>query len=461
VHILLLRSEAKRLVGIRALAAGTGSDDNQQVFDQAKTLFAGSIDQRLRFVVLAGELAGPQEALDYLDKLDALVAKQGTPYNAQQQSEHDTLRELYGDYRRLRYDAPSVTDSQRAKLREELGWFGQLALAPAGGQPGFADAIVAEAGGPPALGIRDGCPDPQARKVLVQGATTMTIFLLLLVGIGLLAGFLGFVLLVSFVILLLLRKLRSGVKTGASPAGVYAETFALWMLFFAGLQMAAPHLDLGSFRLIASGLVELASLVVVFWPVLRGVPWKQVREDIGWTWGRKPLLEPAAGIGCYLMSLPVLCLALLVMVATTWLQKQLHGGGPGPEDLSSPMTPDHPIVVPLARGDWSLRLQVLFLACIVAPIVEEAMFRGVLYRHLREATRWVDPIASVMVSAAISSFIFAVIHPQGLLGVPMLMALALGFVIAREWRGTVLPGMVAHGLNNGFVLLMSIVLLGD
>ena len=174
VHILLMRSEAKRLVGIRALAAGSGSADNQQIFDQAKTLFAGSIDQRLRFVVLAGELAGPQEALNYLDKLDALVAKQGTPYNGQQQFQHDTLRELYGDYRRLRYEAPSVTDSQRAKLREELGWFGQLALVPAG-LPGFADAIVAEAGGPPALDVHDACPDPQARHMLVQAATAMAV----------------------------------------------------------------------------------------------------------------------------------------------------------------------------------------------------------------------------------------------------------------------------------------------
>jgi membrane protease YdiL (CAAX protease family) len=106
-------------------------------------------------------------------------------------------------------------------------------------------------------------------------------------------------------------------------------------------------------------------------------------------------------------------------------------------------------------------LQIFFLASIVAPIVEETMFRGVLYRHLREATRWLDPVASILISALVSSFIFAVIHPQGVLYVPVLMALALGFVLAQEWRGTLLPGIVGHGLNNGLVLLISIVMLGD
>ena len=34
-----------------------------------------------------------------------------------------------------------------------------------------------------------------------------------------------------------------------------------------------------------------------------------------------------------------------------------------------------------------------------------------------------------------------------------------GFTIAREWRGSLLPGMVAHGLNNFVILTLNIVLL--
>jgi membrane protease YdiL (CAAX protease family) len=50
--------------------------------------------------------------------------------------------------------------------------------------------------------------------------------------------------------------------------------------------------------------------------------------------------------------------------------------------------------------------------------------------------------------------VFAVVHPQGLIAVPVLMGLALGFTLAREWRGSLVPGMVAHSLNNGLVTLL-------
>ena len=106
-------------------------------------------------------------------------------------------------------------------------------------------------------------------------------------------------------------------------------------------------------------------------------------------------------------------------------------------------------------------LQVLFLAGVIAPIVEETMFRGVLYRHLRETTRSLGFVVSAFLSAITVSFMFAVIHPQGPLFVPVLMGLAFGFTLAREWRGTLIPSIIAHGLNNTLVLCLNIFLLGS
>ena len=88
------------------------------------------------------------------------------------------------------------------------------------------------------------------------------------------------------------------------------------------------------------------------------------------------------------------------------------------------------------------------------------MFRGVLYRHLREATRRWRLALSLLASGLVNSFLFAVVHPQGLIAVPVLMGLALGFTLAREWRGTLVPSMVAHGLNNGLVTLLLMLALG-
>ena len=33
------------------------------------------------------------------------------------------------------------------------------------------------------------------------------------------------------------------------------------------------------------------------------------------------------------------------------------------------------------------------------------------------------------------------------------MALATAFALAREWRQSLLPSMIAHGVNNGLTLL--------
>ena len=59
-----------------------------------------------------------------------------------------------------------------------------------------------------------------------------------------------------------------------------------------------------------------------------------------------------------------------------------------------------------------------------------------------------------------NSFIFAVVHPQGYVAVPVLMAIAFGLTIAREWRGSLIPSMIAHGIHNGLVMLVLILAIG-
>ncbi|MBX9791750.1 MAG: CPBP family intramembrane metalloprotease [Pirellulales bacterium] len=194
----------------------------------------------------------------------------------------------------------------------------------------------------------------------------------------------------------------------------------------------------------------VGGLVALGWPVLRGVPWSTVRREIGWLRGRAGLGEPIVGLGCYLMGIPLLFGGILV----TLLLIKIRGAG----TAAGPPLPSHPIVELVADGDWLWRLLLFVDAAVLAPIVEETMFRGVLYRHLREASaRW-SRWLSVLASATVTSFLFAIIHPQGWMAVPALMALAYTFTIAREWRESLIPCMVAHGVQNGlvFAVLMSV-----
>jgi membrane protease YdiL (CAAX protease family) len=98
----------------------------------------------------------------------------------------------------------------------------------------------------------------------------------------------------------------------------------------------------------------------------------------------------------------------------------------------------------------------LVIAAVIAPVVEEIVFRGVLFMHLREVSlRW-GRFAAFAFSAIASSLIFAAIHPQGVVFIPVLGALAVAFCLAREVRGSLLSCMVAHGVNNALIVGLNI-----
>jgi membrane protease YdiL (CAAX protease family) len=450
---LLIKMQGRYAVGAEDILKQNG------MFAIAEAYRRGDVEQRLRFVVLAGELAGPEEALKELDRLDKDMTEHGVKATQEQAKTRELLGRLYRDYRRGRLDAPSLDQTDRAYLRKQLDWFGDLALAP----PGLAidnEEIAPAAGGAGALALAKAkIPSPELRRAVIAparrtfgvlfGGAAAVVFL----------AFFGLIGLIVLFILTLTGHVRSGVQTGTGRGSIYAETFAAWLVLFLGLSFAASHISLGIPPLLQLGLFMFLSLAALGWPVLRGVPWRNVREDVGLTLGRNPILEPAIGVACYAMALPILFGGIIVTLLLYFLQQSLAGADGNP--FSSGSYPSHPIVGPLAQGTLEDRILVIVLASLVAPIVEETMFRGVLYRHLREATARFGGALSFIISAAVVSFLFAVIHPQGIIAVPVLMALAFGFVLARQWRGTLIPGMIGHALNNGLVTLLLLAMLAD
>jgi membrane protease YdiL (CAAX protease family) len=412
--------QARYLVGLSRL---TGSA-SKAAYDQARVLNRGPYGERLRFVTVAGELAGREEAREQLRELDAAVARGAIdPPSPQQRELADTLQRLYREQEGGL--AKPLTADESQELRERLGWFGDLALAPT---------------------------DEEAKARALAPARRTAVGLIGWVGVMLLLGLAGLILGVLLLIFALLGRLQRGLECGSPYGGVYAETFALYLLLFLGGAFALGRLPVGpDYRMALSGVAALGGLAALAWPVLRGVPWRQVREEIGWTWGRRPALEPVVGVGCYLTALPLLLLGLLTYLLLNFILR--HLGVPVSE-------PSHPAAEWVVRSGWGVRVQVLIDACLVAPLVEETMFRGVLYRHLREASCRVRRVGSVLFSAAVSSLVFAIIHPQGVVFVPVLAGLAVAFALAREWRGTLIPPMVAHGLNNGMTMLLLLVIAG-
>ncbi len=428
-----MRLVGRYLVGVAELQhrfLGTEKTAGDPLYSEARSLDRGTYPQRLRFVVLAGELKGPEEAREQLHTINRKYQEHCGQPPAEEAETADILDHLYT----VRAAEPKIVrplpEVEQEKLRQRLDWFGELALTPQGGNAAAREAVLT----------------PAYRTVwaiLCAGA--------FIVGFGLV----GLILLTTLIVLYFLNRLRGGLSPVLPHHGVYAETFAVYMLLFLGLSFAVRYvlgwLSIEHGSLAISGLAALGSLTALAWPVLRGIAWHQVRQDIGWHADRRPGLEPLFGLGCYALALPMLIFGVLIYLLLMKLRDRL---GWGPDEFGPTNAPGHPIVFWVGRAGWWVWLEVLFVASIVAPIVEETMFRGVLYRYLRSASHGWWPALSVLFSAVVVSFVFAVIHPQGILAVPALMALALAFTLMREWRGTLLPSMIAHGLNNGVATLL-------
>lgn len=89
---------------------------------------------------------------------------------------------------------------------------------------------------------------------------------------------------------------------------------------------------------------------------------------------------------------------------------------------------------------------------VFAPVFEEIAFRGLLFGLLRRRF-------SLAPAAVISAGIFALAHGYGVLGFASVLWSGLVWAWAYEKTGSLVPGMVAHGLNNLLVCLAVIALL--
>ena len=427
IGLVMMKMQAQYVVGAAEFQGG-----GALLYGSVSKLNAGTIGQRQRFVPLAGELIGPGEAADQTADLDALieqlVAGGELVLTEEQAAVQEIFHKLYPERDGEVAQLDALDDAERALLVDQLGWFGELALAP----PGTAGPV---------------------RDATLESASKVFFIILSVAGVIGLAGLAGFVGLVIVGVLALIGRVPSGMGAGLAPHGIYAETFAIWLPVFFGFQIVAGII--GSFlpgaMMLLAAIAFFLSLVVLAWPVLRGIPWADVRQDIGWHSGRQPLLEPIVGVASYLMGLPILAAGIGLTLVLIFVQA-FFSGTPAP--LAPTGGPAHPIILEVAGGSWAAHLQILLVAAVAAPIVEETMFRGVLYRHLRDASSKLGIGLSILLSTLLNAFVFAVIHPQGWVAIPALMSLAIAFTLAREWRGTVMPSMLMHALNNALVMTM-------
>lgn len=88
----------------------------------------------------------------------------------------------------------------------------------------------------------------------------------------------------------------------------------------------------------------------------------------------------------------------------------------------------------------------LFAIAVMPAIWEEIAFRGLIQERLRGVVGTGEAIG-------LTAGLFAIIHVQWL-SLPYLFLLGLALGILRHRSGSLLPGMVLHGLHNAVVVLL-------
>lgn len=116
--------------------------------------------------------------------------------------------------------------------------------------------------------------------------------------------------------------------------------------------------------------------------------------------------------------------------------------------LGWPMEPQEAVSLLSGANTVGVQIALAFVACLGAPVVEEVLFRGIIFGSLRQMTnRWF--------AAIVSALLFGIIH----LHVPSLPALCLlgfFFALAYEFTGSLTVSIVMHAIFNSVQVIIAI-----
>ena len=107
---------------------------------------------------------------------------------------------------------------------------------------------------------------------------------------------------------------------------------------------------------------------------------------------------------------------------------------------------DYPLLSFLAAPAWVSGFAGVFLMVLLAPVVEELLFRGLIYRLIRQTF-------GVFISVVLSAGCFALMHGQP--EFPQLFG-GVVFALAYEWSRNLWVAIGLHAAGNAAVLILAL-----
>lgn len=219
------------------------------------------------------------------------------------------------------------------------------------------------------------------------------------------------------------------------------------LLLFVPVIIALPYLV---YKIFAAGPISQEALgtdkTLIFLSVLGILPTHLLTLLATWAfvsnWGRRPFwksleFEWPKNVGPVAGGLISLLVAIVLLVLA-WLVTSYWGGSKTQLDL-------------LIESSMPARFATAFVALATAPLVEELIYRGVLYPAIEKA-------AGVAVAVVTVSLLFAGVHVfqyfNNIAVIIVITLLSFTLTLARAYTGKLLPSFIIHLVFNGIQSLI-------
>jgi membrane protease YdiL (CAAX protease family) len=176
---------------------------------------------------------------------------------------------------------------------------------------------------------------------------------------------------------------------------------------------------------VLSTMVAHALTIAICWLVVTRRGKRPFWASLGWNWAGHSFWYWLAFSGCVIVSL---------LLVTQLLARVL------PQSEENSFTE-------LLRSSTQVRIAIAILATFSAPLVEEAVYRGILYSGLRKSF-------GVAPTVLLVTLMFAGVHVLQYIGawvsIAGLTLLSLALTIIRARTKSILPCVAIHTVNNAF-----------
>lgn len=227
-----------------------------------------------------------------------------------------------------------------------------------------------------------------------------------------------------------------GIALLSLPAADFRVLLEGTILAFFGIAALLPILGgfvPADFRIYAMVLGHFLLLLGILYYVMRQSAPDTLGKIFG-DWQYRPMHQLFIGFLGWCAIVPAGILSAVAMMQ---------------QSASDPVEQAHPIAFILQDHF----VMAFILAVVLAPIMEEIVFRGFLYGYLRRNF-------SILAAAPMTGIVFAILHPQGLVALPYLFMLGTGLCLLREYNRSLIPAIFAHMVTNGLVMLLSYTMMG-